>query len=81
MHIEIPGNKGKEPVMRTLRISMSGPPLKVYFNCGYLLDIAKANHHPELSLELTSKNKPGVFRPICLPHEAFTAILMPCAKE
>ena len=43
-------------------VDYKGPELVIGFNPGYLMDVLKNLEKPEVSLELTSADKPGVIR-------------------
>jgi DNA polymerase-3 subunit beta len=56
---------------------IEGGPLEIAFNARYLIDLLSVIDTPQVVLETTQANRPGVFRPVGTGPEEFTHVIMP----
>ena len=56
---------------------VEGVPLEIAFNVRYLIDVLSVIDTPQVVLETTHSDRPGVFRPVGSGPEEFTHVIMP----
>jgi DNA polymerase-3 subunit beta len=56
---------------------VEGNPLEIAFNARYLLDLLSVIDTPQVVLETSRPDRPGVFRPVGAGPEEFTHVIMP----
>ena len=56
---------------------VEGGPLEIAFNARYLMEVLTVIDTPQVVLETTRPDRPGVFRPVGLGPEEFTHVIMP----
>ncbi len=56
---------------------VEGTPLEIAFNARYLMDVLSVIDTPQVVLETTRPDRPGVFRPVGAGPEEFTHVIMP----
>jgi DNA polymerase-3 subunit beta len=56
---------------------VEGEPLEIAFNARYLIEVLAVIDTPQVVLETTSPDRPGVFRPVGTGPEEFTHVIMP----
>jgi DNA polymerase-3 subunit beta len=56
---------------------VEGGPLEIAFNARYLIEIVAVIDTPQVVLETTRSDRPGVFRPLGTGPEEFTHVIMP----
>ncbi|HET8911096.1 MAG TPA: hypothetical protein VFN23_06515, partial [Ktedonobacteraceae bacterium] len=61
--------------VNTINAVVDGPELQIIFNVKYLVDVLNVIDTPEVAIEVTSANKPGVIRPISAAD--YTYVIMP----
>ena len=56
---------------------VEGAPLEIAFNARYLIEVLSVIDTPQVVLETTRSDRPGVFRPVGAGPEEFTHVIMP----
>ena len=56
---------------------VEGTPLEIAFNVRYLMDVMNVIDTPQVVLETTRSDRPGVIRPVGAGPEEFTHVIMP----
>lgn len=56
---------------------VEGVPLEIAFNVRYMIDVLSVIDTPQVVLETTRTDRPGVFRPVGAGPEEFTHVIMP----
>jgi DNA polymerase-3 subunit beta len=56
---------------------VEGPAMDIAFNARYLSDLLSVIETPQVVLETTRSDRPGVFRPVGVGPEEFTHVIMP----
>lgn len=56
---------------------VEGNPLEIAFNVRYLMEVMSVIDTPQVVLETTRPDRPGVFRPVGTGPEEFTHVIMP----
>jgi DNA polymerase-3 subunit beta len=56
---------------------VEGTPLEIAFNVRYLIEVLSVIDTPQVVLETTRSDRPGVFRPLGAGPEEFTHVIMP----
>ena len=56
---------------------VEGEPLEIAFNARYLMDLLAVIDTPQVVLETTRSERPGLFRPVGAGPEEFTHVIMP----
>ena len=56
---------------------VEGNPVEIAFNVRYLIDVLQVIDTPQVVLETTQSNRPGVLRPVGSGPEEFTHVIMP----
>ena len=56
---------------------VEGVPIEVAFNARYMIEVLSVIDTPQVVLETTRSDRPGVFRPVGSGPEEFTHVIMP----
>ncbi len=56
---------------------VEGAPVEIAFNARYMIDVLSVIDTPQVVLETTRSDRPGVFRPVGAGPEEFTHVIMP----